>query len=1076
MLKMTVSSSQAELTARLDHYFTQVDRLLLQRQDPLTGLFPASTAITVHGDYTDAWVRDNVYSIQAVWGLALAYRKAGVDNTRAYLLEQSVAKLMRGLLLAMMRQAGKVERFKQTQDPLDALHAKYNTRSGDVVVADDKWGHLQLDATSIYLLMLAQMTRSGLRIIFNFDEVAFVQNLVHYIGRAYRTPDYGIWERGNKINNGRPEINASSVGMAKAALEAMRGLNVFGADGDAHSTIHVVADEIARSRATLQALLPRESLSKEVDAALLSIIGYPAFAVEDEALAMRTREQVLAKLAGPYGLKRFLLDGHQTVIEDHGRLHYEDDELKSFANIESEWPLFYCYLLLDAVFRADMAAATMYRDKLNALAIVKDGFALLPELYYVPEAALAAERAAPGSQVRLANNNLPLVWAQSLFLLGQLLLDGLLNCADVDPLQRHQRRLPAMPTLRLAIVAETETVKTQLAAAGIPAQLSIELPAVRFDEAEALSRLLQGLGCNDKLQLSGRPFRRLRSLATAQAYRIDGRVHLFFGQFQNSHSFYLTLDAGLLRAQLEAELAYVARHWDDASEPMLLLKMPAQALANDNADAVIALLRDLQSGHFPIGQHMTVSTRLETVSALLDKLVPVELVLESTVAWADSPVAASDHHLSCDHSVLHSDLPAAIVAVAPLAQWQQALRASSSLPEQLRLLQAMALHYGLEQDCGAGQGERVSVRQALEELYAKAADLTHWAALRLAAGLLNKVHAGLEDAVAELMARQRQLVFGRAITNYVSVATPLANDKIHSLLQQYSGHDPRECLLNQEILIYLAMLVRANPALLQGLLSIRPSYLLLLMISQLAVADALTQDEAFERLCGLPPHQLFARLRQVLEHYQDSLDTLLRSERLHYQTSADGLVSVAFTTEDNPSRQPTETDWRQWRLRAGTVGRHPECFPVEIWHLLKHCPGIVLGDRYDKHNLLDAKAVHDATTPGEPAFAMQLESLLNALPDPVYRQLNVEALLALLAYFRANPQLQLDERIVLDALLSYAVKHEWLSQHPTDQDRYNAVRQDAWLAFSQLPPHAVANAVLRAFGDLLEEARQPATH
>lgn len=49
----------------------------------------------------------------------------------------------------------------------------------------------QLDATSIFLLMLAQMTTSGLRIIFSKDEVAFVQNLVFYIERAYRTPDYG---------------------------------------------------------------------------------------------------------------------------------------------------------------------------------------------------------------------------------------------------------------------------------------------------------------------------------------------------------------------------------------------------------------------------------------------------------------------------------------------------------------------------------------------------------------------------------------------------------------------------------------------------------------------------------------------------------------------------------------------------------------------------------------------------------------------------------------------------------------------------------------------------------------------
>jgi len=58
--------------------------------------------------------------------------------------------------------------------------------------------------------------------------VNFVQNLVYYIGRAYRTPNYGLWERGNKINHGNPELNASSVGMAKAALEAINGLNLFG--------------------------------------------------------------------------------------------------------------------------------------------------------------------------------------------------------------------------------------------------------------------------------------------------------------------------------------------------------------------------------------------------------------------------------------------------------------------------------------------------------------------------------------------------------------------------------------------------------------------------------------------------------------------------------------------------------------------------------------------------------------------------------------------------------------------------------------------------------------------------------
>jgi phosphorylase kinase alpha/beta subunit len=52
------------------------------------------------------------------------------------------------------------------------------------------------------------MITSGLQIIYTQDEVAFVQNLVYYVERAYRTPDYGMWERGSKYNDGTPEIHA----------------------------------------------------------------------------------------------------------------------------------------------------------------------------------------------------------------------------------------------------------------------------------------------------------------------------------------------------------------------------------------------------------------------------------------------------------------------------------------------------------------------------------------------------------------------------------------------------------------------------------------------------------------------------------------------------------------------------------------------------------------------------------------------------------------------------------------------------------------------------------------------------
>jgi hypothetical protein len=83
--------------------------------------------------------------------------------------------------------------------------------------------------------------------------------------------------------------------------------------------VHVLPDEITRNYTTLHSSLPRESPSKEIDAALLAVISFPAFAVGDAALADRTRNEILKKLGGRYGCKRFLRDGHQTVLEDSRR-------------------------------------------------------------------------------------------------------------------------------------------------------------------------------------------------------------------------------------------------------------------------------------------------------------------------------------------------------------------------------------------------------------------------------------------------------------------------------------------------------------------------------------------------------------------------------------------------------------------------------------------------------------------------------------------------------------------------------------------------------------------------------------
>jgi hypothetical protein len=77
-------------------------------------------------------------------------------------------------------------------------------------------------------------------------------------------------------------------------------------------------------------MLPRESSSKELDSGLLSIISFPAFAVDDPQLIQLTRAAVISKLQGRYGCKRFLRDGHKTPKEV--KLHYLFSILQVICN------------------------------------------------------------------------------------------------------------------------------------------------------------------------------------------------------------------------------------------------------------------------------------------------------------------------------------------------------------------------------------------------------------------------------------------------------------------------------------------------------------------------------------------------------------------------------------------------------------------------------------------------------------------------------------------------------------------------------------------------------------------------
>jgi phosphorylase kinase alpha/beta subunit len=1050
------------LRTTLNAYFNEIEALILEKQHPVTGLLPASIAVTVHGDYRDAWVRDNVYSILAVWGLGLAYRALDDDGGRGYELERRTVHLMRGLLRSMMAQSAKVEAFKYSRHPKDALHAKYDTETGGLVVSDSGWGHLQIDATSLFLLMLAQMIRSGLDIIWTRDEVNFVQNLVYYIERAYRTPDYGIWERGDKQNRGSVEINASSVGMAKAALEALSGFNLFGARGSQESVLHVAPDNIAQAYITLESMLPRESNTKETDAALLSVIGFPAFAVHDASLVKRVRTELINKLQGRYGLKRFLRDGHQTVLEDEGRLHYEPQELKRFEHIESEWPLFFAYLYLDCIFRADAAGTLEYEQRLKSVLVQRNGHWLLPELYYVPEQSIAAERERPGSQDRLPNQNVPLVWAQSLYLLGRMMRDGVLSPSDIDPLGRRRHKPAQQPVVQLIFLAEDEALQAELSAHGVftetPSDISPVTVLLPHDIAVAYGQV----GSNARLGLTGRSARALKTLTTSRFYRLDGRIAVCLASFFMQQEFFLAYDLDFVVRRFESELRYLSKNWTPAGRPTVTVLLTRNFLDADRT-AFYALMQQIASGsvgdvpvkHGPMAELMRTACfeRIDDLRELELPDAPISIRVTRPMVLSE-PGSQRPLDVTAELAIDITEDAAPLVA---------RLEETDNLYEQIELLGAIARLQSLDSVIFV-RGAVQPLGALIEEVYEQAGRRRVWPVVRRAAGLLGKVDGDLNLAVGAILVRQKSIQVGRAYSDDSLIAHPLPDQDLLDKINTFCRDDVRDRVLTQELILYSSLLIRARPELFSDILTIRVSHLTLLLSSQLARERRLTPGEGYELLMALPPSMIQQRLEQVLIQYRAIEALPQQLEQLHAHTPG----SLDWTQDLGLEQAHVDGDgWLAWRQHGGVIDRRPANFYADVWNIFRHTPALIIGEKLERRNRMDSSLILSDTTPGEKSFALWLEHLLNRIPASEYRQLNIECLRVLASFFRQNPELEIDDACVLDALIGHAVRLAYLDQRPEREASYAEFKADAWAAFYASPPVRTSAFLVAALRSLL---------
>uniref|UniRef100_A0A673ATW7 Phosphorylase b kinase regulatory subunit n=1 Tax=Sphaeramia orbicularis TaxID=375764 RepID=A0A673ATW7_9TELE len=1110
--------SRSNSGVRLDGYARLVQETILCHQNPVTGLLPAST------QKKDAWVRDNVYSILSVWALGMAYRKNAdrdEDKAKAYELEQSVVKLMQGLLQCMMRQVDKVEKFKHTQSTKDCLHAKYDTPTCATVVGDDQWGHLQVDATSIYLLMLAQMTASGLRIISNLDEVAFIQNLVFYIEAAYKVADYGMWERGDKTNQGIPELNGSSVGMAKAALEAIDELDLFGAHGGPKSVIHVLPDEVEHCQSILCSMLPRASTSKEIDAGLLSVISFPAFAVEDADLVAVTKSEIINKLQGRYGCCRFIRDGHRCPKEDPSRLHYDPAELKLFENIECEWPVFWTYFILDGIFAEDAVQVQEYREALEGILIRgKNGIKLVPELYAVPRDKVEEEYSNPHSVDRVAMGQLPHMWGQSLYILGCLLAEGFLAAGEIDPLNRRfSTNFKPDVVVQVCVLAESDEIQELLRDHGIKVQKMSEVQPIRVMPARILSHIYVRLGNNTKLNLSGRPYRHIGVLGTSKFYEIRNRSYIFTPQFLDHHHFYLALDNQMIVEMLRTELAYLSSCWRMTGRPTLTFPITRSMLGNDTYNLTSVqttsfhtrlsfldeenddnlLEDDVEDDEEEYGDTYDSYEPSGKSKDMFDQYL-TQLLHSTTTKCHLPPIQRGQHHVfSAEHttrdilslmaqvqglnipkssmylpvtpvmskhrkSLNLLEVPRPLAADLHLPRDSQGNTDFAALVRQLRecpTLQDQAdilyiLYLIGWWSCRVQGRGGVSVRALLEELYVQAGTCKEWGLIRYISGILRKRVEVLAEACTDLISHHKQLTVGLPPEPRERVITvPLPPEELNSLIYEASGQDISIAVLTQEIMVYLAMYVRSQPALFGDMLRLRIGLIMQVMATELARSLHCSGEEASESLMSLSPfgmksllhhilsgkefgversmrpiqstatspaisihelghtgatktertgiHKLKSEIKQVgiTESstepifsgglYMSSTVTSPRSTRCSSPSTPSGILSpVGPGPGDGQLHwEDRQGQWLRRRRLDGAINRVPMGFYQKVWKILQKCHGLSI-DGY----VLPSSTTREMTA-GEIKFAVQVESVLNHVPQPEYRQLLVETVMVL---------------------------------------------------------------------------------
>ncbi len=324
---------------------TQSTQIIEHLQHP-TGLFSAA-AKTVTTGYNKAWIRDNIYT-------AMGLETNAPDKAR---------KTYHALLDIFKKHAYKIDyaiKIKP-QHNYQYIHARYHPETFDEY--GEPWGNKQHDAIGLFLFKVGDLIERGWTLLRDETDQEIIKKLIAYLGSIeyWHDPDNGMWEE-------TEELHASSVGACVAGLKKIQ------------SYFPVPEELIQKGEETLQQLLPRESATKDVDLALLSLI-WPLHIINEEQT-----EQILSNI-------------EEKLVREKGVIRYIRDQYYMHEGNEAEWCFGFPWLAIIYKQRNNIQKYKEYMQK--TISIMNDK-GEVPELYY--------------ADTDTHNENSPLGWAQSLYI------------------------------------------------------------------------------------------------------------------------------------------------------------------------------------------------------------------------------------------------------------------------------------------------------------------------------------------------------------------------------------------------------------------------------------------------------------------------------------------------------------------------------------------------------------------------------------------------------------------------------------------------------------------------------------